>query len=112
MLIAGLYGALLVVAADISAVDRAAAGAAAGTVEAVQAAGDFATKAAVGGAAVAGDAVRPVATIDQAAESPLITLSIAAGGLGLFGLYRGLRLVRRPRPVPARPIARRIQTLT
>jgi hypothetical protein len=106
MLIASMYAALLVIAADISAVDDTGAGAVA------EAAADTAVGVAAGAASVAGGAVEPVTAVNARGESPLVTLAIAGAVLGLFGMTRALRLVRRPRPVSARPIARRIQTLT
>ncbi|HET6380350.1 MAG TPA: hypothetical protein VFH63_04855 [candidate division Zixibacteria bacterium] len=99
MLTAVVYAALLVFAADLTSAATAAGA-------------DPSALALTSGAAVAGDVAPVAATATGAAESPLVTLALAAGAATLFGMFRALRLVRRPRPAPVRPAARRIHTLT
>jgi hypothetical protein len=95
----GVYGIVLVFAAELSA---------AGTVS--DPAPATLAQAAAAGPATA-DAVQAVVE-EQAAESPLATLGLAAAALGVAGTWRAFRLLRRPRPRPVavRPVQRRVTT--
>jgi hypothetical protein len=54
----------------------------------------------------------PPVTVSQPAESPLMTLALAVAAAGGVGAWRLVRVARRPRPAPIRPVGRRITTPT
>src|SRR5687767_1278344 len=58
------------------------------------------------------EADSPPVTVTQQAESPLMTIALAAAAVGGLGAWRLVRLARRPRPAPIRQVGPRIITPT